>query len=70
MDDIAIARALHVLAVVMWIGGVAVAREARPWAGRPCPKSSRQRLDFVRAGKFPLVSRGEDRVLSLTSVCS
>lgn len=65
-DDIALVRALHVLALIHWIGGVAfvtliVLPLARPRAtGSRCWRfSSRQSSDYHRRSAFRFLSRAQ-----------
>ena len=51
MDDLAIARALHVLAVVIWIGGVAMATTI------VLPAVRRGDLGSDRLGAFQAIER-------------
>lgn len=67
MDDLAIARALHVLAVVLWIGGVAFVTTVLLPAVRRS-KSPEERLAFFDAieGRFAWQARITTLVAGLT----
>lgn len=58
MDDLAIARALHVLAIVHWIGGVAmVTLVLLPGLARAVPGPERLRLFEMIEGRFAFQAR-------------
>lgn len=58
MDDIALARALHVLAIVHWIGGVAmVTLVLLPGLTRAVPGPERLRLFEMIEGRFAFQAR-------------
>jgi len=58
MDDLAIARALHVLAIVHWIGGVAmVTLVLLPGLTRAVPGPERLRLFEMIEGRFAFQAR-------------
>lgn len=53
MDDVTIARALHVISVVPWIGGVAVVATILP---EPVPAPGRQRRSVNRLSRSACIS--------------
>lgn len=67
MDDIALARALHVLAIVLWIGGVAmVTLVLLPGLMRAVPGPERLRLFEMIEGRFAGQARVTTVVAGLT----
>jgi uncharacterized membrane protein len=62
MDDVIVARALHVLAVVIWIGGVSMVTTVVPAAIR-CPKLGEDRLQFFHAVEHRFVWQARSAVI-------
>ncbi|NIJ16303.1 hypothetical protein [Sphingobium vermicomposti] len=58
MDDISIARVIHVLAILLWIGGVAfVTLVVMPSIGRAAPGDSRMSFFRQLEGRFAFQAR-------------
>lgn len=69
MDDIALARALHVLAVILWIGGVSMATTvALPAVRRGTLGADRLRAFQAFEGRFVWQARGAVIVAGLTGL--
>jgi uncharacterized membrane protein len=69
MDDVSIARALHVLAIVHWIGGVTmVTLVLLPGITRNVPKSERLALFEMIEGRFAFQARISTVLAGLTGL--
>ena len=69
MDNIALARVLHVLAVILWIGGVSMATTvALPAVQRGALGADRLRAFQAFEGRFVWQARGAVIVVGLTGL--